>query len=76
MRNDTEQGITEELCVMTQMKNLKRNWLVVLKLKERTSRILTQALESLKKLHLNELLLTKVYNFLAKKVQGSYLLWH
>ena len=25
MRNDTEQGITEELCVMTQMKNLKRN---------------------------------------------------
>ena len=76
MRNDTEQGITEELCVMTQMKNLKRNWLVVLKLKERTSRILTQALESLKKLHLNELLLTKVYNFLAKKVQWSYLLWH
>ena len=68
MRNDTEQGITEELCVMTQMKNLKRNWLAVLKLKERTSRILTQALESLKKLHLNELLLTKVYNFLAKKV--------
>ena len=29
MRNDTEQGITEELCVMTQMQNFWKNnsWL-------------------------------------------------
>ena len=35
-------------------------------------RIFTQALECLKNLHFNGLLLTKVYNVLAKKVQKSY----
>ena len=58
------------------MKNLKRNWLVVSKLREGIWRILTCALESLKNLHLNGLLLTKVYNVCTKKVQRSYLSWH
>ena len=69
---------TEELCVMT-MKNdtkLKRNWLVVLKLTWGTSQILTRALESLKNLCFNWLLVTKVYIVWATKVQRSYLSWH
>ena len=33
---------------------------------------LTRALENLEHLHFNGLLLTKVYNVWAKKVQGSY----
>ena len=39
-------------------------------------RILTQTLESLKKCHFNELLLSKVYIVWGKKVQASYLPWH
>ena len=35
-------------------------------------RILTQALKSLKNVYFNRLLLTKVYNVLAKKEQKSY----
>ena len=31
---------------------------------------------SLKNLHFNGLLLTKVYNVWAKNVQGSYISWH
>ena len=58
------------------MKNLKRNWLDVSKLREEIWRISTCALESLKHLHFNGLLLTKVYNVCAKKVQRSYLSWH
>ena len=34
------------------------------------------ALECLKHLHFNGLLLTKVYNVWAKKVQKSYVWWH
>ena len=59
------------------MQKLKRNWLVVLKLTWGIWQILTQALNSLKNLHFNKLLLTKVYNVWAKKkVQRSYLSWH
>ena len=54
----------------------KKRWLVVSKLRERIWQILTWALESLKNLQFNSLLLTKVYNVWAKKVQGSYVWWH
>ena len=39
-------------------------------------RILTQALESLKIFHFNELLLSKVYIVWAKKIQRTYLSWN
>ena len=58
------------------MQNLKSNWLVVLKLTWEIWRFLTWAIESLKKLCFNGLLVTKVYNFWAKKVQKSYLWWN
>ena len=54
------------------MQELKRNWLVVLKLAKGIWRILTRAFESFKSLHFNGLPLTKVYNFRAKKVWRSY----
>ena len=57
------------------MKNLKKTWLVISKLTLLIWQILTGALESLKILHFNGLLLTKVYNVYAKKVQRSYLSW-
>ena len=50
---------------MTQ--NLKRNWLVSSKLTWGIWQILTWALENLKNLHFNRLLLTKVNNVWAKK---------
>ena len=52
------------------MQNLKKNWLAVCKMTWATWRILTQALKSLKNLHFNGLLLTKVYNVWAKKYRG------
>ena len=58
------------------IQNLKRNSLLVSKLTWEIWQILTWALESLKNLHFNGLLLTKVYNVWAKKVQKSYLSWH
>ena len=58
------------------IQKLKRNWLVVLKLTWGTSQILTRALESLKNLCFNWLLVTKVYIVWAAKVQRSYLSWH
>ena len=42
----------------------------------RNLQILTQALKNLKTLHFNWLLLTKVYNVWAWKVQKSYVWWH
>ena len=48
------------------MQNLKRNWLVSSKLTLGMWRILTRALENLKHLHFNGLLLAKVYNVWAK----------
>ena len=58
------------------MKNLKRNWLVVSKLTQGIWRILTGELESLKNIHFNGLLLTKLYNVWAKKEQGRYVWLH
>ena len=58
------------------MRNVKRNWLVSSKLTWGIWRILTRALENLKNLHFNGLLLTKVYNVWAKKVQRSYVWLH
>ena len=58
------------------MQHLKRNWIVNSKLTWGIWRILTRALENLKNLHFNGLLLTKVYNVWAKKVQRSYVWWH
>ena len=52
---------------MTVKNDIKR--LVVSKLTWEIWRILTQALKSLKNLHFNGLLLTKVFNVWAKKVQ-------
>ena len=54
------------------MKNLKRNWLVVSKLTWGIWQILTRALENLKHLHFNGLLLNKVYNVWAKKSIGEF----
>ena len=59
---------------MTQ--NLKRNWLVNSKLTWVIWWILSRALENLKNLHFNGLLLTIVYNVWAKKVQRSYVWLH
>ena len=58
------------------IQKLKRNWFFVLKLTWGIWRIFTQALESVKDLHFNGFLATKVYNVKAKKVQRSYLSWH
>ena len=56
--------------------NLKRNWLAVSKLTQKIWWILTWALKSLKNLYFNGLLLIKVYNVWAKKIQRGYLSWH
>ena len=58
------------------MQNLKRNRLVVSKLKWQIWQILTRAFENLKNFHFNGLLLSKVYNVLTKKVQRSYVWYH
>ena len=50
------------------MQNLKRKWLVVSKLTKGILQFFTPALDNLKKLHFNGLLLKKVYNVWAKKV--------
>ena len=55
---------TEELCVIT-MKNdakFKEELTCRFKIDTTIRRILTRALENLKNLHFNELLLSKVYN--------------
>ena len=67
---------TEELCIMT-MKNdakFKEELPYRFQIDIKISRILTRAKMSqcLKNLHFNGLLLTKVYNVSAKKVQKSY----
>ena len=58
------------------MQNLKRNRLVVSKLKWEIWQILTRAFENLKNFHFNGLLLSKVDNVLTKKVQRSYGWYH
>ena len=49
------------------LQTLKSNWLVSSKLTWGIWQILTRALEKLKKLHFNGVLLTKVYNVWAKE---------
>ena len=51
------------------MKNLKRNWLVVSKLTQGIWQILTLELESLKNLHFNGLILTKLYVWVKKNTE-------
>ena len=58
------------------IQKLRRNWLAVLKLTSGTLQILTGALESLKNLCFNWLLVAKVCIVRATKQQRSYLLWH
>ena len=56
------------------MQNLKENWLVLSKMRWGIWRILTRALENLKNLHFNGLLLNKVYDLWAKKSIGEFYL--
>ena len=65
---------TEELCVMTIMQNLERNWLAIPKLTWGIRQILTRALKSFQNLHFSKLFLTKVCNVWAKKVEKSYVM--
>ena len=60
---------TVESCVMAMKNdaNLKRNWLVSAKLAWGIWHVLSQALENLKNLPFNGLLLTKAFNVWAKK---------
>ena len=58
------------------MQNLIRNWLVISKLTWEIWRIMTWAVKSVKNVQFHELLLHKVYNVWAKKVQRSYISWH
>ena len=64
--HDTEKSCKIESC---------KNWLVVWKITWRNWQM-TRELENRKYLHFNGLLLTKVYNVCAKKVQRSYVWWH
>ena len=57
------------------IQNLKKNWFVVSKL-TRIWRVLTWALENLKKLRFDRLLMCKLFNAWPKKVERSYLSWH
>ena len=56
------------------MQNLKRNWLVSSKLTCGIWQIFTWALENLKNLHFNGLLLNKVHTLGAKKSMGEFCL--
>ena len=63
-------------CQWRIIQKLKGNWLAVLKLTWGTWQIFIWALESLKNVCFNWLLVTKVYIVWATKAQGSYLSWH
>ena len=56
------------------MQHLKENWFLLSKMTSGIWRILTRALENLKNLHFNGLLLNKVHNFWAKKSIGEFCL--
>ena len=58
------------------VQNLKRTWLVNPKFISGIWQTLTRALKNLKNLNFNELLLTKVDNVWAKKIQRSYVWLH
>ena len=54
---------------------MERNRLAVSKLTWGIWRILNRALKTLKNFHFNRLLLNKVYNIWARKLQWSYVSW-
>ena len=61
----------EEWCkIWTEIGGSVQNWY------EEFNHFLTPALKNLNNLHFNRLLLTKVYNVWAWKVQKSYVWWH
>ena len=62
--------------VMKMIKNLKMNSLVISKLTWGMWQTLSRTLKSLKNVHFNWLLLSKIYIVWAKKVLRSYLSWH
>ena len=69
---------TEELCVM-RMKNdakFEEELTCCFKIHATSWRILIRALKYLKKLQFSGLILNKVFNVWAKKVQKSYAWWH
>ena len=65
----------QELCVMTMKNDAKSEEELTchFKIDIRNLTTFDQPLKSLKNLNFNWLLLTKIYNVLAKKVQRSYL---
>ena len=65
---------TEELCLMTLKSHTKFEEKLIRCFKN--DKNLTQALESLKKLHFDWFPLCKVFNVWPKKVQRSYFWWH
>ena len=69
---------TEELCIMAIKNDAKFEEELTSRFKIDTTnwQILTRALECLKNLRFDRLLLTKVYNVWANKVQKSYVWWH
>ena len=68
---------TEALCIITMKNDAKfEEKLTCFEIDTRIWRIFTRALKCLKKLQFNGLLLTKVYNAWAKKVQKNYVWRH
>ena len=69
---------TEELCIMKMKNDIKfeEELTCLFKIDTTIWRILTRALGYLKKLYFNGLLLTKLDDVWAKKVQKRYLWWH
>ena len=71
---------TEKLCIITMNNDAKFDKELTCRFKIDTTiwKILNRAPECHKNLHFNELLLllTRVYNVWAKKVQKSYVWWH
>ena len=58
------------------IQNLERNQLIVSKLAKEIWQILTWAFKSLKYVHFNGLILSKVYIVWAENVQRSYISWN
>ena len=58
------------------MQNLKENWLLAFKITQGIWLIFMRAVESLKILHFDGLLLRKAYKVLDEKILKSYVSWH
>ena len=70
--------LTEKLCILTMKNDVKFEEELTCRFRTDNTiwRILTQVLKCLKNVHFNWLLLNKIYNVWAKKVQKSYIWWH